>query len=366
MTRRPASCAALLALIASAGNTHALGGSTFESGALYTTTNDPRANMIAVFHRAADGVVTFADMVPTGGQGTGEGLGNQGALVLTSDERHLIAVNAGSDELSVFRVMEDDIVLSSISSAFGDKPVSVTQHDDLIYVVNGGSDTIAGFRMQAEDTLAPIIGSVQPLSGARVDPAQIGFSPDGRFLYVTEKATNLISVFELDDMGMPKDYATQDSLGMTPFGFAFGKRDQLLVSEAQAEGEEAGTVSTYLAGPRGALRPISPSVPVQGTATCWLAVTADGRRAFVSNTGSNTISSLAVEFEGALDVHDPVAADTDAEPHDLVLTNDGRFLYVLNGGGSIGDYSIEADSSLTPLPGSTGGLPSFASGLAVR
>jgi 6-phosphogluconolactonase (cycloisomerase 2 family) len=356
----------ILAWTAAAGVAHALGGTSFEPGAVYTTTNDPRANMVAVFERGPDGAVTFDELVPTGGRGTGQGLGNQGAVILTQDERHLIAVNAGSDELSVFRVVENDLVLMSISSAFGDQPVSVAQHDDLIYVVNAGSDTIAGFRMQEDDTLAPIPGSVQLLSGPRVEPAQIGFHPDGRFLYVTEKATNLISVFALDANGAPEDHATQDSLGMTPFGFAFGKRGQLFVSEAQMEGELAGSVSSYVAGSRGALRPVSGAVPAQGTATCWLAATPEGRRAFVSNTGSNTLSSFVVGFEGNLDLHDPAAANTDNEPHDLALTPDGRFLYVLNGGGTIGDYAVEDDTSLTALPGSAGGLPPFASGLAVR
>jgi 6-phosphogluconolactonase len=356
-----------LALVISAGAAHARGDLSFEPGAVYTSTNDREANMVVAFHRGVDGVVTFDKLIPTGGRGTGEGLGNQGGLILTTDERYLIVVNAGSDELSVFRILQDDLLLIDISTAFGDMPVSVAQHDDLVYVVNDASDTIAGFRLHGDGTLTHVQGSVKPLSSAGADPAQIGFSPDGRFLYVTEKATSLISVFEVDATGAPRGHTTQASLGKTPFGFAFGGRDQLFVSEAAEGMDGAGSVSSYLSGPAGALRPVSPTVAALGTATCWVLPSPDGRRIFATNTGSDTISTFTVAFEGGLTLLDPQAAQTDDGPIDMALTAEGRFLYVLNGtAGSIGDYRVESGATLTSLPGSNGGLPMFASGLAAR
>ena len=45
---------------------------------------------IAVYNRAADGALTLSGMVPTGGAGTGGGLGNQGGVILSRDGRWLL------------------------------------------------------------------------------------------------------------------------------------------------------------------------------------------------------------------------------------------------------------------------------------
>src|SRR5689334_5969778 len=48
--------------------------------AVYTLTNQVAGNAVAVFNRAADGTLTAAGTVATGGTGTGAGLGSQGAV----------------------------------------------------------------------------------------------------------------------------------------------------------------------------------------------------------------------------------------------------------------------------------------------
>ena len=63
---------------------------------------------MAVFDRAADGKLTAAGSVPTGGLGVGDGPiprgSNPRALVLGKGNRFLYAVNGGSDTISVFSV----------------------------------------------------------------------------------------------------------------------------------------------------------------------------------------------------------------------------------------------------------------------
>ena len=83
-------------------------------GAVYTQTNSPGGNEVLVYDRAADGALAFAGAVPTGGTGTGTGLGNQGAVVLSGDGRRLFVVNAGSDEISSFRVTPDGLALTAV------------------------------------------------------------------------------------------------------------------------------------------------------------------------------------------------------------------------------------------------------------
>jgi hypothetical protein len=90
-------------LTASAGPAHAVG--TPALGAVYTASNDAAANSILVFDRLADGRLVPGNSADTGGRGSGSGLGNQGGVRLTPDERWLLAVNAGS-EVSVLGVGE--------------------------------------------------------------------------------------------------------------------------------------------------------------------------------------------------------------------------------------------------------------------
>jgi 6-phosphogluconolactonase len=70
-------------------------------GAVYALTNNPVANAVAAFDRAADGTLTFAGTVPIGGRGTSMfGTGNQSGLLLSKNHRCLYAVNVGSHEIA--------------------------------------------------------------------------------------------------------------------------------------------------------------------------------------------------------------------------------------------------------------------------
>src|SRR5688572_21854879 len=87
----------------------AFSSSTNRVGAVYVMTNRPAGNEVLAFGRAADGSLGEPHAFATGGLGTGSGLGSQGSLLLTDGARWLLAVNAGSDELSVFRVEQDGL-----------------------------------------------------------------------------------------------------------------------------------------------------------------------------------------------------------------------------------------------------------------
>ena len=162
------------------------------AGAVYTASNAAGGNTVLVFDRRADGRLEPAGSVATGGNGTGGGLGNQGGLTLTGDERWLLVVNAGSNSVSVLDAHRSRLRLTDVRPT-GIRPVSVTEYRGLVYVLHGGSDSISGFRLDRAGHLVPIAGSTRALSGTGTAPAQIAFSPDGNALVVTEKATTASS-----------------------------------------------------------------------------------------------------------------------------------------------------------------------------
>src|SRR6266540_2160213 len=358
-----------IAAIAALTGTHQGAARAEESlAAVYTMSNASSGNRILAFHRASDGTLTPAGSFATGGLGTGGGLGNQGGLTLSNNDRWLLAVNAGSNDLSLFATDETGLRLVDKAASGGSQPISVTIHRDLVYVLNAGSDNVSGFRLRPHGKLTPLVGSTRPLSGSGTGPAQVQFRPDGRVLVVTEKATNLIVTYVVDEDGLLGPPQVQASQGATPFGFAFGHRGRLFVSEAFGGAPDASAMSSYRVDVDGTLHLVSPSVATHQTAACWVVVTENGRFAYTSNTGSGSISGYEIDEDGALTLlnADGRTADTGAgsAPTDLVLSENGRFLFVLNSGThDIGAFRIRAKGQLQPV-GLTGGMPAGANGLA--
>jgi 6-phosphogluconolactonase len=331
--------------------------------AVYTLTNQVAGNAVAVFDRAADGTLSPAGTVATGGTGTGAGLGSQGAVALSDDGRWLFAVNAGSNDVSVFAARGAGLTLASRTASGGTLPISVTAHGDLLYVLNAGGDgNISGFSVGTTGGLTPIPGSTRSLSGSNVGPAQVSFSPDGRRLVVTEKNTSLLDVYAVDANGAAGARTSFTSAGGTPFGFAFGPHDVLLVSEAAAP----GSASSYILGRGGDLAVVSSSVLTHQGAPCWAVVTNDGRLGFTGN-GSGSVSGFAIAPDGAISLIDPNGASAviSGGVNDVALSGNSRYLYVLGTGATpaIHAFRIERDGHLAPL-GPVGGLPAGTRGLA--
>jgi 6-phosphogluconolactonase (cycloisomerase 2 family) len=176
--------------------------------------------------------------------------------------------------------------------------------------------------------------------------------------------------FAADRDGLVGDVRVQAASGVTPFGFAFGKRDHVFVTEAFGGAANGSATSSYEIGRDGTLTPISPSVATGRTAACWVALTPNGRFGFVTNTGSGSISGYAIGFDGRIELlgedgRTGITGDG-SSPVDVVITDSGRYLYSLNSGThAIGSFRIQSDGSLTALPFATG-LPVGANGLASR
>ena len=122
---------------------------------------------------------------PTGGAGLGAvHLGSQGSVILSGDGRFLQVTNAGSNDVAVFAVHHDVLELVRTIPSNGGAPVSVTEHDSLVYVLNTGDPCLVGFTLDA-DGMQVVPGSRRDLA-AGADPAQVGFSPDGATVVVTQ------------------------------------------------------------------------------------------------------------------------------------------------------------------------------------
>jgi len=342
------------------------------AGAVYTETNLASGNAIQIFNRFHDGHLEAGPLVPTGGNGTGSGLGNQGAVSLSHDERFLVAVNAGSNSISSFKVADKGVVLLDVEDSGGARPISVTQFNEFVYVLNAGDGThapsINGFTRSHNGKLSRIPGASWGLSAMNATPAEILFSPNGRNLVVTEKGTNRVDTFRVGSWGRVVSASFQASNGLTPFGFDFDQKGRLFVSEAQGGAADGSSLSSYRIQGDLDLDTLTASAGTTETAACWTIVSRDSKFAFTANAGSGTISAFRILNNGTVSLipSDGVSASIGGTSHpiDMAVTDD--LLYVLANGtpSTIVGYRIDRNGGLH----SVGSIPAMTnySGLAVR
>jgi 6-phosphogluconolactonase len=339
---------------------------TSAAAAVYVQTNDAAGNEVLAFERGVDGTLAPLGRFGTGGRGTGKPhLASQNSIVLTEDGDRLLVVNAGSDELSLFAVEDGGLRLADRVASGGATPTSVAVSGDVVYVLNNGTPGIAGFRIES-GRLVALEGSQRPLSAADADPAQIAFSRDGRTLAVTERGTDSISTFAVDERGYAAGPTTIKSSGKTPYGFDFTAAGAMIVTEAFGGAVGAAAASSYSFTDSGDLAPVSGSIADTRSEVCWAAVTDDGRFAYVTNFGDGTISSYEIGHDGSLELRDAVAGATrqgEKGIRDEAITRDGRFLYAIDADvQKVFGWTIGTDGALSSI-GGFDGVPATVAGL---
>jgi 6-phosphogluconolactonase len=322
-------------------------------GSLYTQTNDPNGNTVQRFDRAADGSLRPAGTFATGGVGLAGLGGRQGAVELSGDGRHLYAVNAGSDNVSVFRAGHRRTRLIDTVSSRGTAPVSVAEHRGRVYVLNsGGTPSVTAYWRLPGGSLWPI--ATRELAAGAQGAAQVSVMPDGRTLVVSERVSNRLETLPLDRWGRPGTPVVTASSGAVPFGFGISPQGTIVVSEAGAS-----SVSSYRLGDDGSLHTVTASLLVGQGAACWVAVSPSGRFAYTGNAAGG-ISGFAVARDGSL-----TALGTTnllPSPRDLDFDASGRYLHAVSPGnattgGQVTTYRVGHDGSLTLVgtaPAATG------------
>ena len=163
-----------------------------EAGAVFVQTNGEH-NRVLAFARDADGSLAEPTSYDTGGRGSMSAhLPSQGSVVLSANRRSLLVANAGSGDVSVFRVDGAGLELVGTVLSGGDAPRSIAEHAGTVFVMNTGKPGIASFRL-TDQGLVPAVGGDMSLSAADADPAQIGVTPDGRTLIVTQRGADAIA-----------------------------------------------------------------------------------------------------------------------------------------------------------------------------
>jgi 6-phosphogluconolactonase len=344
-------------------------------GYAYVDDNTATSNTVAGFDRHADGTLTPipGSPFPAGGAGLGAGLPSQGAIQLSSDGRFLLAVDAGSSQISVLRLGPGGVpqpVGEPVPSG-GSEPLSIAVSGNLVYVANAGAGAtnVTGFLLSPGGRLYPLPGSTVSLP-AGSGPDDVLFDPRGHKLVVDLDNTSSIASFHVRGNGLLLEAPGSPiaAQGLGPFGAEFRPTNpsQLFVSNAHG-GAGAGTVSAFLVAGSGQLAPIgkSPFADEQ-TAPCWVEISRDGRFLFTVNTGSGEISRYSIDPDGSLVLLGSTPfGSAGAGAVDLRLSPDGKTLLVDGSKANVIASFAVSGGELAELASSPTTLPAgaFAAGL---
>lgn len=360
-------------------------GHSDRGGLVYAMTNDSDGNEIVVFKRDRRGRLGPLPRatVSTGGLGGSvtaaiDPLGSQGSLIYDETHDMLFAVNAGDDTVTAFGTAFFGLPYRwnrIVVPSGGQIPVSLAVLEDRLYVLNaGGTGSVATFEIGRWNDLSLIdvydlgltgaYGTTPPFNQVMA-PGQVGIDALGRNLIVTHAGGGEVLVVALDDAAVPTGPAVSTpSPGIVPFAFVVTPYGSTLVAEAGS-----GSVSAFDPPANGNPMTVTAATVATGqAATCWIAVHPSGF-AYVSNTGSNTLSLYEYTRTGGLTLLDDVAAEASGAPIDLTLANGGGFIYSLDAAsGQISGFAVNTETGALTHVDTQGGLAPSAGiqGIAAR
>ncbi|MCL2706803.1 MAG: lactonase family protein [Dehalococcoidia bacterium] len=299
-----------------------------KANSVFVMTNAARNNTVRAFSLDDFGILVSAGSAETQGSGAGSSanpLNSQGALAVSGDSKWLIALNAGSNDISILSINNNGkLTFASKSSSIGQSPISVATHGSRIFVLNskGMSPNITGFSIGKNGDLKAIdrekaVRQLPP----RATCSQIGISPNGRWLVVSNESDNRLIVYSLSGDNIAREPLIMETSGGRPAAFAFDKNNNVIVVESSS-----GTVSSYALSSNG-ISVITAALSTGQTMPRWIAC--NGNYAYTSAPNSGAISTIAVDKNCRLTRGDTFYADSTGVA-ELSASSDGAYLYVSN------------------------------------
>ena len=295
---------------------------------------------------------------------------------MSSDGGYLLAVDAGSSQISVPRRIQPGGALARVGnpvSSGGVEPVSIAVHQsdplpgvggdqDLVYVANAGNggSNYTGFTLSprgrltpspARPSLCPMDPCLVTCSSAEMDPIWPGpvstrRSSTASLSLATGSLTAAAnSPFPAEGLVHCNEFTEPPPAASCPTAHGGAQRDRLGVPSLRQ-----GTLTSI------ARRPTRTGQ----TAPCWVEITHDGRFLFTVNTAVPSISRYSIAPNGSLTLRGSTVFNdpTGLGPEDARLAPDGATLWVVDTGANTvsgfavrGGHLSELPSSPTALPG---------------
>ena len=287
---------------------------------IYVQTNDFHGNQNAViaYRYTGHGKLTQIPGSPfmTGGSGIGNPMqllgpsDSDGELWMTGDKKYLLAVNSGSNNITVFRIAANGSLSPVPGSPFasgGKTPVSIYADGSTVYAINKSQNPMSpgGVKPNYFTMKMNAAGQLSPMSGGKfetgmdVSPAQALLSNDKKFLF----GADFLGFMAKPPVGTLRSF-TLDNGKLTPVegspytipekGGALGLCQHPTANVLYVGFPLAGKVGVYnIDAASGALSFLT--AVEAGPAACWIRTNKTGSRLYVLNSGENAISAYNIE-----------------------------------------------------------------------
>ena len=347
---------------------------------IYLETNDYNGNAILAYYHENDSMLIALPGSPfsTGGNGIAnptQGLGpddDDNQVRITSDKRFLMAVNAGSNTIAVFKILNNGLLSPVAGSPFpsgGNNPVSIGESGKYFFVVNKGVTSVGSkttvvpnyttFTMDNEGKLYNVPNSTFETTPG-TSPSQALVSNDGHFLF----GADFLGFMDTPAVGTLRSFVINNNGTLAPVagtpltipqaGGALGLWQHPAGDVLYVGFPVAGMIGIYKFNQNTGALSFNNSV-ISGPAVCWLRTSSNGNNLYALNSGENTVSvfnsstasSLSSLQKLVLKNSGPLYSAmsfTTSEDFSLSFSPSGKNLYVIsqytNPDLSLGNYNL--------------------------
>ena len=331
------------------------------AGHLYLQTNELR-NAVIHYHRSADGTITEAERILTGGAGSGvykpisgqasapNAFEGAASVILSPDRRFLFVANGGDNSVSSFGVGADgkltlidvkrtgNVVTGRSGTA---KSLAYAPACNTLYVLHSfGPDHLRLMSVDGEGRLTPRTEKHTANTRDKTErvPTMVVLTPDGKYLVVGTTFDQLphanpdgspilwvagpdgspksiasnapdpdgLVVFAVGEDGALGDGAFYDAGCGSPFypAFLHHRPDHFVIGAAVGDGIVLASIGASGRITTGPLVQIDTSAG-RPSELCWLAVSPDDRFVFATNFGYSYLSSFRIDGNVVSVAQDP-------------------------------------------------------------
>jgi 6-phosphogluconolactonase len=265
-------------------------------------------------------------------------------VAVTPDGRSVYVSNGNGDTVNQYDV---DPMTGALSPKTPATVATGSQASGVAVAPDGKSAYVVAYDDKAvfQYDVDPVSGALSPKTPATVatgtGPGDIAVAPDGKSAYVTDASSNEVSQYDLDPTSgalSPKTPAT------VPTGLSTGAPQSVAVAPDSKSAyvsvaccPTTDFVSQFDIDPTtGALSPKSPAMVATGAGASDIAVTPDGKSAYVGAQGNGATSERRVwqydinPLNGKLSSKTPATIDMPDQPYGgIAVSFDSRSAYVI-------------------------------------
>jgi len=217
-------------------------------------------------------------------------------------------------------------------------PPSAAAPAGYVYITNNGEGTVSEFSRQADGSLNFLR---MAKAGAVNGPTGIAIDPSSRFLYVANEGDGRIYQFSIKrdtgDLAMVGEGSVDNGAASHPQQIVISPHGDFVYVTNSGKGSDGkgsdGSIAEYaIDSATGALKPLETFRGGGLQQPLGIAITPNGKFAYVSDTGAGSIVAFAVEPSGKLQLVGsiPSLGDKPGQPGLVAVHPSGSFVYTVD------------------------------------